>query len=190
MRIFGVILAGGAGRRMGGADKARLRFGTQTLLENAIDRLHPQVEALAISHNGGADPLTCEFAVLPDIAPLGPLAGILTALNWAADLGADCVVTVAVDTPFFPCDLAARLYLAAGDTQRLTIAQSARTHPTFGLWPVDLRGDLAAFLASGANPKVMDFCAQHRAVLAQFPDETVFANINTPADLAAAEALL
>ncbi|MCE8441724.1 NTP transferase domain-containing protein, partial [Rhodovulum sulfidophilum] len=52
MRIFGTILAGGQGRRLGGVDKALLRLGGETLLERAVGRLGPQVERLALSANG------------------------------------------------------------------------------------------------------------------------------------------
>lgn len=176
MRIFGVILAGGAGRRMGGADKALIQFGGETLLAQAIARLYPQVEELAISYNGAS--LPTNFPILKDAAPLGPLAGILAAMNWAQD--ADAVVSVAVDTPHFPCDLVPRLHLAGG----LAVARAGRVHPTFGLWPLSLRPALAAFLNSGVNPKVMDFCTAQGAVFADFPDESAFSNINTPQDLA------
>ena len=43
MRIFGVILAGGDGRRMGGADKALLSLSGYTLLSRVIARAEPQV---------------------------------------------------------------------------------------------------------------------------------------------------
>lgn len=179
MRIFGVILAGGSGRRMGGVDKALLQFGGQTLVAQAIARLHPQVERLAISYNGTSSRF--DFPILADAIPMGPLAGILAALDWAE--GADAVVSVAVDTPYFPCDLVPRLHLA-GDGG-LAVARAERVHPTFGLWPTPLRGALAAFLASGVNPKVMDFCTVQGAAFADFPDESAFANINTPQDLTA-----
>ena len=181
MRIFGVILAGGAGRRMGGADKALIQFGGETLLAQSIARLHPQVESLAISYNGAS--LVTEFPILRDAARLGPLSGILAAMDWAQ--GADAVVSVAVDTPHFPCDLVPRLHLA-GDGG-LAVARAARVHPTFGLWPLSLRGALKEFLASGVNPKVLDFCMAQGAAFADFPNEAAFANINTPLDLAALE---
>ncbi|HEX9858891.1 MAG TPA: NTP transferase domain-containing protein, partial [Paracoccaceae bacterium] len=63
MRIFGVILAGGAGRRMGGADKALLPLAGVPLAALVRDRLEPQVEALAISANG--DPERLRFLGLP-----------------------------------------------------------------------------------------------------------------------------
>ena len=65
-----------------------------------------------------------------------------------------------------------------------------RLHPTYGLWPVGLAQPLAAFLGSGANPKVMDFIAAHGAADACFAQSAGFENLNTPEDLAWAEAAL
>lgn len=189
MRIFGVILAGGTARRMGGADKAMLRLGSASLLDLVKGRFAPQVEAVAISANGDLARFGDDVPVLPDTAALGPLslgplAGLLAAMGWAAQAGGDYIATCAVDTPHFPCDLVAQLHLAM-DMQgaRLALARGARVHATFGLWPVALRGDLAVFLASGANPKVQDFAACYPTAFAQFGDEAAFDNINTPADL-------
>ena len=192
MRIFGVILAGGTGRRMGGTDKSALLLGAQPLLARVIDRLEPQVEQLAISANGDAARLApYRLPVLPDAMPQGPLSGVLAALDWAAPQGATAVVSVAVDTPFFPGDLVPQLLLASeGSPSGTALAESGcRTHPTFALWPVALRDDLRAALARG-EAKVMDFARQHQAALARFSDDRAFLNINTPEDLAAAEALL
>ena len=41
--IFGLILAGGQGRRMGGVDKAQVLLGARPLLSHVTDRLAPQV---------------------------------------------------------------------------------------------------------------------------------------------------
>jgi molybdopterin-guanine dinucleotide biosynthesis protein A len=187
MRIFGTILAGGAGRRMG-ADKALILLHGQSLIAHAIARLEPQVEQLAISANG--DP--ARFAnhnlpILSDETALGPLAGVLAALHWAAPLGASAVVTVSVDTPFLPGDLTPRLCLAAeASALGLAIACAAKDHPTCALWPVALAAPLAGFLASGAKPRMMDFITAHHAARAHFPDEAAFQNLNTPEDLARA----
>lgn len=186
MRLFGVILAGGQGRRMGGADKALLQMAGQPLIAHAIARFEPQVAALAISANGDA----ARFAsfglpVLADDQSLGPLSGVLAAMTWAKD--ADAIVTVPVDCPFLPGDLAPRLLMAGLPA----MAQSGgRDHPVCAIWPVALAGPLQAFLASGAKPRVTDFLAMHGVARAVFADDGAFANINTPADLAATEALL
>lgn len=198
MHILGLILAGGEARRMGGADKALLPFGAkgETLLSNAIARFAPQVAALALSANG--DP--SRFAgtglpVLPDAPPSqGPLSGLLAGLTWAAAQGATALATVPVDGPFLPPDLVPRLCLAAeqdaglGNAPALAASPSG-LHPTFGLWPVALAPALAAFLASGAKPRIRDFAQAHGLRQAWFPQDLAFANANRPEDLARLSAL-
>ena len=184
MRVFGVILAGGQGRRLGGIDKATLDLGGARLVDLAIARLEPQVEQLAISSNSGAELAATGLPILVDDAPLGPLAGLLATMGWAAPLGADYIASAAVDCPHFPCDLVAHLRLALEGGGTIALARAGRVHGTFGLWPVTLRGDLAQFLQSGENPKLMYYAARYPLAYAGFPDESAFDNINTPQDLA------
>lgn len=206
---LGVILAGGLATRMGGGDKTLLSMGGESLLSRIIDRLEPQVAGLALNANGDASRFAdTGLPVLPDSIEgfAGPLAGVLAGLDWAATQGADSIVTVAGDTPFFPCDLVPRLLLAAeGRPHPLALAATPRTgdealksggkrvnrHPTFGLWPVALRDDLRAALGDGLR-KVVAWTDVHGAGEALFPAEPFdpFFNVNTPDDLAHAEALL
>ena len=196
---LGVILAGGLATRMGGGDKGLLSLGGQTLLSRVIDRLEPQVAGLALNANG--DPARfadLNLPVLPDSIDgyAGPLAGVLAGLDWATEQGADSIVTAAADTPFFPCDLVPQLLLA-GEGMAAPLALSATPdpkrgtarHPTFGLWPVALRDDLRAALQDGLR-KVVRWTDTHNGREAVFPDEAAFFNVNTPEDLAKAEALL
>jgi molybdopterin-guanine dinucleotide biosynthesis protein A len=63
-------------------------------------------------------------------------------------------------------------------------------HPTFGLWSVSLREDLRAALAGGLR-KVVDWTRPHGCAEALFRGAAEpFFNVNTPADLDRAEALL
>ena len=196
MRIFGVILAGGEGRRMGGADKALLLLAGRSLIARLIDRLGPQVERLAISANGDASRfLGLGLPVLPDaLRPdqprQGPLCGLLAALIWAGDCGADAVVTAPVDCPFLPADLVPKLCLAAEGGGVALAESGGALHPTCGLWPVRLAAPLAAFLGSGSKPRLRDFAAAHGMVAARFPDDGAFANLNTRDELLRAEILL
>jgi molybdenum cofactor guanylyltransferase len=192
MRIFGVILAGGGAQRMGGQDKALLKLGGQSLLSHVRDRLVPQVERFAISANGDAARFGADVTVLPDAQSQGPLSGILAGLDWAAALGATAIVSVAVDTPFFPPDLVPRLCLAAENSPDgvALAASGGHDHPTFSLWPVGVRNDLRAFLGSGAKPRIMDFARNHAAARAEFEDDAAFLNLNTPGDLVAATKLI
>jgi len=192
LRIFGVILAGGKGRRMGGADKALLSLAGRPLLAHVLDRLEPQVEQVLISANGDPSRFAafgCEL--VPDAAPQGPLSGILAALIRAKALGATHLVSTPVDTPFLPGDLTPQLLLAAETSpEGIALARAEDgDHPATALWPVALRPALAEFLGAG-GAKVTRFTDAHCAARARFPDARAFLNINTPDDLAEAEALL
>ena len=185
--IAGIVLAGGRATRMGGGDKALLPLGGRALLAHVLARLGPQVGAVAISANG--DP--ARFAgfglpVLADTVPglPGPLAGVLAGMDWAAGLGMERLLCVAGDTPFLPVDLVARL-----GAHPFAMAESlGRRHPTVALWPVALRDDLRAALDGGEH-RVGRFAMDHGAVGVAFdaPQDPFF-NINTPEDLAEAEA--
>ena len=170
---------------MGGADKALLALAGQSLIARVAARFEPQVERLAVSGRQGYLGLPC----LADELALGPLAGVLAAVRWAGNAGADAVVSVPVDGPFVPCDLVPRLLLAG--TGGVAVAQSGgRAHPTYALWPVGVAGALQAFLASGVKARLLDFATAQRAAMAAFPDDGSFVNLNTPEDLARAEAAL
>jgi len=196
---LGVILAGGQATRMGGGDKGLLRLGGQSLLDHVINRLAPQVSELALNANG--DPARFATLGLPVLADsvagfAGPLAGVLAGLDWAAEQGAESIVTAAADTPFFPCDLVPQLLLRAeGMVHPLVLAatpdekRGTARHPTFGLWPVALREDLRAALNDGLR-KVVLWTEKHEGREAVFPQEQAFFNVNTPDDLAKAEEML
>jgi molybdopterin-guanine dinucleotide biosynthesis protein A len=187
---FGLILAGGRGSRMGGADKALLPFAGGTLLSRAFERFAPQVDRLAISANGDPARFPPGLPVLADALPdrPGPLAGILAGLDWAAGQGAESLVTVPVDAPFLPRDLVPRLLLPGGVLA--LAATEAGLQPTFGLWPVALRETLRRALAGGTR-RVTEFTAAQGALAVPFPlaRPDPFLNVNTPADLARAQGL-
>ena len=192
--VLGLILAGGQARRMGGGDKPLLRLGGRTLLERVVERLGPQCGAgLALSANG--DP--ARFAgfpgpVLPDPLPdqPGPLAGILAGLDYAVSQGVARVVSVSGDAPFLPEDLVAGLQAVASEDGIALAASGARQHYTIAFWPTTLRDDLRDYLGRGER-RVGAFIARHGAAVASWPAEPLdpFLNVNTPEDLAAAEAL-
>jgi molybdopterin-guanine dinucleotide biosynthesis protein A len=184
-----LILAGGQGRRLGGADKVLLDLAGRPILDRLVDTLRPVHGLLAISANG--DP--ARFAatglpVLPDgaFAGEGPLAGILAGLDWAAAAGAEALLSVPGDTPFIPPDLAARLApppaCAASDEQ---------AHHLVALWPVAARARLRAVLAAPGSRRVRDFAAMigMRTVPVGAAAAHGFLNVNTPADLAEARAI-
>jgi molybdopterin-guanine dinucleotide biosynthesis protein A len=202
-KIAGIILAGGLSQRMGGGDKPLLSLNNARLIDHVAARLKPQVATLAINANG--DPARfagIDLPVLADTVPdyAGPLAGILTGLEWAAtQTGCEGMVSAAGDTPFFPGDLVERLAQAAREQPgKIAVASSdGRRHPTFALWPLSLRDSLYRFLVDEDNRRVSAFMERHGFIEVDFPMIEAegqridpFFNVNTSDDLAVAKRLL
>lgn len=195
--ILGLILAGGLGRRMGGVDKTLLPLDGRPILARIAERLRPQCDAgLALSANGDPARFSATFdgPVLPDPVPdlPGPLAGILAGLEHGAGLsGVTHVLSGPGDAPFLPDDLVARLAASLGPAPIAVAASGGRAHYTAALWPVALREDLQAWLASGER-RVGGFIARHGASVVEWPADPVdpFLNLNAPEDWARAEAMI
>lgn len=184
-----LILAGGQARRMGGGDKPLLQVAGQSLLTRIIDALRPQVAELALSANGAPERFSAlGLPVLADgvLGHPGPLAGILSGLDWARDKGYAACLSTAGDTPLLPVDLADRLWQASGQGQVPAIcASGGRDHPVCGLWPVGLTTALRAAL-DAERRGVWHFAHENKAVVVEWDTLPVdpFLNVNTPDDLA------
>ena len=196
--VAGVLLAGGRARRMGGGDKCLRQLAGKTLLERVIARAAPQVGALVINANG--DPARFAAFDLPVVADsvegfAGPLAGVLSGLDWAAANAPECswVATFATDAPFLPKDLVARLGAAVdADADMACAASGGRAHPVFGLWPVRLRAALRRAMVEEGIRKVDVWTARYRLAEVGFATAPMdpFFNVNSPEDLAVAEGVL
>ena len=201
--VAGIILAGGQSRRMGGGDKSLLVLGDGSVLDHVVARFAPQVGHLVLNANG--DPTRFAEVELPVLADTvtgfaGPLAGILTGLEWAAAHKAStALATAAGDTPFLPKNLVERLATAVEESpSAIAVASSGgKRHPTFALWPTELRDALRHFLVDENNRRVSAFIDRHEFVEVEFPllaaggqEIDPFFNINTPDDLAEGERLL
>ena len=194
-----MLLAGGLARRMGGGDKGLRPLGGRTILDHVIERLRPQVRHLVINANG--DPARFAGFGLPVVADAvadfpGPLAGVLTGMEWARASAPDIadIVTMPTDTPFPPRDLVVRLVAAraAAGADLACAASGGQAHPVIGLWPVRLADDLRRALVEENIRKVDVWTARHRLAVADFAAAPVdpFFNANRPDDLAEAERLL
>jgi molybdopterin-guanine dinucleotide biosynthesis protein A len=181
---------------MGGGDKTLLRIGGRPLLSHILHSLTGQVGTLALSANG--DPArfgNFSLPVLPDTTGFdaGPLAGVLAGLDWAASLGAEALLSVPGDTPFLPGDLARRLANGARTGGAVAASPDSdgrlRRHPTCALWQVGRRHALREALEGGLR-KVGLWADLQNAATVRFeslPFDPFF-NVNTPDDLAWAEA--
>lgn len=199
-RILGVVLAGGKSRRFGGGDKGLADLGGEPVLAHVIARFRPQVGQLILSVNG--DPQRFARFDLPTIADqenaeLGPLSGLLAALDWQSQHAHDCtaLATVSTDVPFLPLDLVQRL-----DAERhggIAVATSAeQRHPTIAIWPASSRTAIADALQQRLL-SVNTLTKNLNAVAVPFAMRDIdgmtldpFLNVNTPDDLAAARAFV
>ncbi len=196
---LGLALDGGKARRMGGADKGLLPLDGRPMIAHAIERLGPQVATLAISANG--DPARFERFGLPVVADdppnfAGPLAGVLAGLDFCARRAPHLahVATLPADTPFAPEDFVARLHAArrVAKAEIAVAASCGRTHHVAALWPVAIADDLRRALIEQGLGRVERFAARFSVAKVEWPSEPCdpFMNVNTPADLARAEAAL
>jgi len=198
-KIAGVLLAGGLARRMGGGDKCLRLLAGAPILDHVLDRVRPQVGPLVLNANG--DPARFAAYALPTIADVidgyaGPLAGILTGMEWAAEQAPECawLASFATDAPFLPGDLVARLLAAIEDegAEMARAASNGRAHPVFALWPVALRSALRRALVEEDMRKIDAWTARYKVATVEFAAAPLdpFFNANRPEDFAEAERLM
>lgn len=198
--VVGVLLAGGLGRRMGGGDKPLNVLGGKPILDHVIARAAPQVDALILNANGDATRFTSYGRpVVEDVIDgyAGPLAGILTGMEWASDNlpAAHWLVSFATDAPFFPEDMVECL-LRERDVVHAQIAcarSCGRNHPVFALWPVALAAELRHAMVNEDMRKIDRWTDRYSTISVEFHEKDgidPFFNINRPDDLACAEGLI
>jgi molybdopterin-guanine dinucleotide biosynthesis protein A len=188
-RVTGLILAGGQGQRMGGADKGLQPLGGMPLVMQVLWRLAPQVQDVVINANrnlGAYEGLG--RTVVPDLSGdfQGPLAGVLAGLPYC---DTPWLMTTPCDTPFFPADLVEQLVVAAEASgaevaMPVTPTNDGRDqpHPVFLLLRAELYESLQAFLQGGGRKidRWTDTLACERV---RFSDSEAFFNANTPDEL-------
>ena len=197
--VIGVILAGGLARRMKHQNKAFIELGGKPLIKHVIDRFLPQCSTVLINSNEQDERyLHYGLNVIEDSLNgfLGPLAGILAAMEWSLQHQPTnrWLASVAVDTPFLPLDLVDRLFLSTKDAQaNLACAYSqGRAQPVNGLWDVRLANDLRTALTDQSLRKIDQWTARYDLAAVPFDGATIdpFFNINCQDDLIQAQQLI
>ncbi|MFC0135085.1 molybdenum cofactor guanylyltransferase [Massilia eurypsychrophila] len=184
-QISALILAGGRGSRMGHVDKGLQPFQGATMVAHVLERLAPQVGAIAINANQNlARYEAFGVPVWPDETTgfAGPLAGLEAGMRHCAT---PYMVTAPCDSPFLPRDLAARLFHAL-QSQRADVALAVtqevgmrkQPHPVFCLVKTRLLQVLSSYLAEGGR-KMDGWYADLKVAEVQFDDNDAFRNINT-----------
>ena len=193
--VAAVVLAGGLSSRMG-AQKAFVPLAGRPLIAHVVERLGPQADRIYINareedaRHGqwGARVVTDP----PGRLGAGPLAGVAAALALARLEGFAWLVTAPCDAPFLPLDLVSRLMapIEKGEARAAVAFSDFGLEPMFALWPTDAGEAVEAALNEGrASPReALRRLGAAQVVFAAEGGLDPFANLNTPAELAKAEA--
>ncbi len=180
--VTGAILAGGEGRRLGGRDKGLVPLAGQPLISHVCASLEGQVGKILVCANRNLAQYAAFATPCSDRKPgfHGPLAGIDSAL---ADCTTPWLLTVPVDCPQPPADLARRLYFAASaaDTRAAVAHDGSRRQPLFAVYRCELAA--SAGLALAGDWPVWRWQDECGAVEVDFSDVPLaFLNLNTDQD--------
>ena len=183
MKVTGLLLAGGQGRRMGGVDKGLQPLRGRPMAHWALERLAPQVDEVLVNCNQNLEAYA-RFGhrlVSDEIGGFaGPLAGLHAGLKVASH---PLVVTVPCDSPFLALDLVKRLSENLKERDLAVAKTGDQAHPVFSLVRREVLANLEAFLRSGGR-KIDAWYASLSTVEVSFDDEAdAFRNINTLEEL-------
>jgi len=207
--MVGVVLAGGEGKRMGpGPLKPLRRLAGRPMVAHVVERLRPQVMDLVVIANAPdpafralkvpvvSDPADIQRAARREEGSkgrkLGPLAGILAGMEWAAKHHphAGWILTAPADVPFLPLDLTVRLcgHMHVPEPDVLMVRHGRRREHTIAVWSVKLAADLRRALLEEGVRRVEDFARRYDFAELAWPGAAApFLNVNTPAEFALAE---
>lgn len=191
--VTGIVLAGGAGRRMG-APKPLLPLGGRTLVEHVVAALEPLVSGVIVVTN---DPESFAFLGLPTVADAepgrGPLMGLYSGLRACPTPFA---LAAACDAPFLAPALLKAL-IARRREDAMSLPETERgPQPMPGVYPTAIAPTIAKLLAEG-RAAMRDLTASTQVELltkeevrALDAEGRSFKDLDTPEDLAAAQAML
>jgi molybdenum cofactor guanylyltransferase len=183
-----VIMAGGAGQRMGGGKPSQCVAG-ESLLNHAIAKAKFYSRTVAIASGSQKFSSPQEICLLPDqIDFQGPIAGLEAAIQFGAELRASHVMIIPCDTPFLPDELLTLLQNDIGAAQSAVPQYAGDLHPACSLWSTDILGPLRGYLATGRR-SLIGFAELTEYVTVEIPTVSYdpFFNINTVDDMARAE---
>jgi molybdopterin-guanine dinucleotide biosynthesis protein A len=198
--VSAAILAGGAARRMQGADKGALVVGDARIVDRqlaalrAVAALIDDIRIVAGRHASGEDTRYAGLGVpvVADSMPgAGPLGGLYTALE---DARHDTVIVLACDLPFVTAALLERLAIEAGTGQEIdaVVPRTERgIEPLCAAYATRCAGIVRTRILRH-DFRMADLIAELRVrelgpgILAKYDDGSLFDNVNTPHDYARA----
>ncbi len=177
---------------MGGQDKGLLPIKNRAMIEYVIEKLAPQVDHILINANRNLERYRrFGYPVITDRVTgfAGPLAGMAAAIQASES---QYILSTPCDGPWVPADLASRLLarLEEEGTDLSVAHDGERLQPVFLLMHRKRLPSILDYLESGER-RLGHWVRQQQPALADFSDQPeLFFNVNSPAELKAAEAHL
>lgn len=178
--VVGILLTSSMHRNGHCSDKCLKKLMGKPVLSYVIERAAPQVSNLILNANG--DPTRfqdMEITVVPDALENvnGPLSGILTGMEWARDNDPKCewLATFATDSPFVPHDLVQHMLeeIDRHQADMAFISCGGKTHPEYGLWPIELAEDLRYALTEENIKRVDKWAELYNAITVEYPAKPI-----------------
>lgn len=187
--LVALLLAGGAGQRLGGIDKGLALWNGRPMAHWVADTLSKVADRMLISANRSLDRYEelSPGGVISDDPPYqqqGPLSGLLAGMRAAQASGARAVLVCPCDTPEISEDLCRSLAKAwRKEPERpVVVSCEGRVHPLHGIYPVALADVVEALLAQGER-RVMKFADQVGARHVETHNARAMKNRNSPEDI-------
>ena len=187
--ILGTVLAGGKSQRFG-EDKSQVRLKGKLLIDYILSEIKDEFkEILIVSNNKIHFKNSEKISMIADFEKgQGPLGGVLSAMKWVKQKNKDYkwISTFPADTPFFKREILQKFFKEIKiEESRLFFIKSNNTrHNIFGLWSIDLLGELEEDLKKG--DRKVELWANKvgvKVIDMEFINEDPFFNINTKEDL-------
>jgi molybdopterin-guanine dinucleotide biosynthesis protein A len=156
--ITGVILAGGAGKRLNGVVKSKIIIGGKTVISRITDIFHELFDEVIIVTNSPAEfidyrncRITCD--IFPDKGPLGGIHAALTASDNEA------FFVVAGDMPLLDKDLISRQieFFAINKCEILIPMSGNKIEPLHGIYSKSILENLGKYLAGDNDYAIREF---------------------------------
>lgn len=183
-----LLLAGGRGQRMGGADKGLLDWQGRPLIAWLHERVRPLTDDLIISCNRNAERYApfADRLVSDEAADYqGPLAGIRAGLRVARHTN---LLILPCDAPQLDNALLQALLSQAGE-RAVVLRQGEFLEPLFSIIPCTLQADLERAWQAGERSPQRWLRSLVPLTVDCLPGDPRLANLNTPELLAAAQQL-